>query len=127
MIKFKETILMLCLLFSGAFCYSNGMFNMGNGIVEGSNVTLNKASHGGPDRSSSIIASVNGHLLTVLFKDYLGEVLVEVTSDSGEPIEGTGTITPTGFQIYFPLAGDYIVYFTLPNGDEYYGEFSVTD
>jgi len=127
MIKFKETILVLCLFFSGAFCYANGMFSMENGIVEGSKVTLNKASHAGPDRSSSIIASVNGHLLTVLFKEYLGEVLVEVTSDSGEPIEGTATITPTGFQIYIPLAGDYIVYFTLPNGDEYYGEFSVTD
>lgn len=26
-----------------------------------------------------------------------------------------------------PAAGSYIVNFTLPNGDEYYGEFEVTD
>ena len=33
----------------------------------------------------------------------------------------------TYIQFYIPLAGDYIVNFTLPNGDEYYGEFTVTD
>ena len=32
-----------------------------------------------------------------------------------------------GFLMVFMLAGDYIVTFTLPNGDEYYGEFTVTD
>ena len=26
-----------------------------------------------------------------------------------------------------PNTGDYIVTFTLPNGDEYYGEFTVTN
>jgi hypothetical protein len=32
-----------------------------------------------------------------------------------------------GIANHIPLAGDYIVTFTLPNGDEYYGEFTVTD
>jgi hypothetical protein len=34
---------------------------------------------------------------------------------------------PNDLQIYIPNTGDYIVTFTLPNGDEYYGEFTVTD
>ena len=28
---------------------------------------------------------------------------------------------------YLPQTGDYIITFTLANGDEYYGEFTVTD
>ena len=52
---------------------------------------------------------------------------VEVTTASGAPVDGTTTITPNGIQIYIPNAGDYIVNFTLPDGDEYYGEFTVTD
>ena len=28
---------------------------------------------------------------------------------------------------YIPNTGSYVVTFTLPNGDQYYGEFEVTD
>jgi hypothetical protein len=35
--------------------------------------------------------------------------------------------TPNGYQYYIPNTGDYIVTFTLENGDVYYGEFTVTD
>ena len=71
--------------------------------------------------------TLNGHVLTIVFTENLGQVEVEVTTISGASVDGTSTITPNGIQIYIPLAGDYIVNFTLPNGDEYYGEFTVTD
>ena len=78
-------------------------------------------------RGSSIQASINGHYLTVVFTENLGQVAIEVTTSTGAPVDGTSTITPTGIQIYIPNTGDYIVTFTLANGDEYYGEFTVTD
>ena len=78
-------------------------------------------------KGSTIQASIIGHTLIVVFAENLGQVAVEVTTISGAPVDGTSTITPNGIQIYIPLAGDYIVTFTLPDGDEYYGEFTVTD
>ena len=34
---------------------------------------------------------------------------------------------PNGVMFYIPNTGSYVVTFTLPNGDQYYGEFEVTD
>lgn len=83
--------------------------------------------HGGLDKSSSILASIDGHYLTIAFTENLGQVQVEVTTATGNPVDCLSALTPNGMNIYIPLAGDYIVTFTLPNGDEYYGEFTVTD
>ena len=120
---------MLCLVLSGALCYANGAARTEN--LKGEDGTpieiINNANHCGSEKGSSIQASIDGHTLTVVFTENLGQVTVEVTTASGAPVDGTTTITPNGLQIYIPLAGDYIVTFTLPNGDEYYGEFTVTD
>ena len=35
--------------------------------------------------------------------------------------------TPNGVNFYIPNTGSYVVTFTLPNNDVYYGEFEVTD
>ncbi len=78
-------------------------------------------------KGSSIQASISGHTLTVVFTENLGQVLVEVATATGSPVDCISTQTPNGVNIYVPLAGDYIVTFTLPNGDEYYGEFTITD
>ena len=78
-------------------------------------------------RGSSIQASIYGHTLTVVFTENLGQVAVEIATASGISIECTSIQTPNGLQFFIPNEGDYIVTFTLPNGDEYYGEFTVTD
>ena len=78
-------------------------------------------------RGSSIQASINGHNLMVAFTENLGQVDIEVATASGISVQFTSTPTPNGVQCYIPNAGDYIVTFTLPNGDVYYGEFRVTD
>ena len=81
----------------------------------------------GYDKGAVIHASLNGHILTVVFSENLGEVAVDVLTASGSPVQGLSVLTPNGLQVYIPLTGDYIVNFTLPDGDEYYGEFTVTD
>ncbi|MBR2771124.1 MAG: DUF3244 domain-containing protein [Bacteroidales bacterium] len=78
-------------------------------------------------RGSSIQASINGHNLMVAFTENLGQVDIEVATASGISVQFTSTPTPNGIQCYIPNAGDYVVTFTLSDGDEYYGEFRVTD
>ena len=114
-----------CLLFLVSFSHANNTMvtkNDGTPIV-----VIEKTCHGSSEKGNSIIPTIDGHVLTVVFTENLGQVAVEVTTASGASVDGTTTITPNGVQIYIPLVGDYIVTFTLPNGDEYYGEFTVTD
>lgn len=126
--KVTTMVLMLCLTLSGAWCHASGVDRTENEKGEGIPIELIEAATlGGPDKSGSIIPTLDRHYLIVVFTENLGQVAIEVTTSTGGPVDGTSTITPTGIQIYIPDAGDYIVTFTLPNGDEYYGEFTVTD
>lgn len=118
---------MLCLTLSGAFCYAHGAARTN---VKGDGISIEiieKATHGGPDKSNSIVPFIDGHYLMVSFTENLGQVQVEITTASGATVDYTSVITPNGLQFYIPNTGDYIVTFTLANGDEYYGEFTVTD
>lgn len=125
--KVTTLVLMLCLVLSGALCYASGVARTENGKGVGSILTKKKAQHGGPDKSGSIIPSINGNVLTVVFSENLGQVAVEVSTTTGMSVEFTSVLTPNGLQVYIPNAGSYIVTFTLSDGDEYYGEFIVTD
>ena len=87
----------------------------------------NAVSHGGSDKSSSIQASIDGHYLTVVFLENLGTVHIEVTDTNGGAVALTDLYTPNGYNAYIYNTGSYIVTFTLTNGDEYYGEFEVTN
>ena len=119
----KLFVLLLGLTLTAVWCSINGAT-----LTDGySHIQIKASGVQNAPRSSSIHASIDGHTLTVTFTENLGQVAVEVTTASGAPVDGTLTITPNGIQIYIPLAGDYIVTFTLPDGDEYYGEFTVND
>ena len=127
--KVKTMVLMLCLILSGSFCHASGVARTEN--EKGKDGTpieiINSSSHGSPEKGNSIIATINGLIFTVVFTENLGEVVVEVSTATGGYVQLDSCLTPNGLQFYIPLAGDYIVNFTLPNGDEYYGEFTVTD
>jgi hypothetical protein len=127
--KVITLVLMLCLTLSGAFCHANGVAGQenkrGNDGIPIS--VIEKSNHTSSEKGNSILATLNSHMLTVVFTENLGEVTVEITTSTGGYVQLDSCLTPNGLQFYIPLAGDYIVNFTLPNGDEYYGEFTVTD
>ena len=92
-----------------------------------SNILIKEGNIQGAPKGNAIHASINGHMLVVVFSENLGQVAVEVTTASGGTVQTFNTPTPNGMQLYIPFTGNYIVTFTLPNGDMYYGEFTVTD
>lgn len=121
--KIKQFILLLGLLFPAAWCGANGMLSFdGLGHIEIKEGVLQ-----GAPKGSTIQASINGHALTVVFTENLGQVDIDVTTASGTPMSCFSIQTPNGVILFIPNAGDYVITFTLPNGDIYYGEFSVTD
>ena len=128
MYKLKEMILMLCFILSGALCYAHGEARMEKEQGEGIPIEIKESGiYTGPSRGNSIIPTLNGHVLTVVFSENLGQVSVEVATISGASVQCLSVLTPNGLQVYIPNAGNYIVTFTLSNGDVYYGEFTVMD
>ena len=122
-VKIKQLILLLGLLLPTIWCNAHTtLFSDGY-----SHITVKEKTVQGAPKGSSIQASISGHYLTVTFTENLGQVAVEISTAAGVTVDCSSTVTPNGLQFYIPLAGDYIVTFTLPNGDEYYGEFTVTD
>ncbi len=126
--KTMPLVLMLCFVLSGALCHASGA--AGRKMKEDGipiDIKESTGSLSGLDKSGSIHPSIDDNVLTIVFYENIGEVYAEVTTSTNLPVDATLTITPNGIQFYLPIAGDYIINFTLPNGDEYYGEFTVTD
>ena len=126
MAKLKTLILMFVLLSTTTFSYANltGPNEQGDGTpIE----IIGSVSNNSQDRGLTVNTYINGHNLMVSFSQNIGEVSVEITSLSGTTIYNVLIQTPTGQQFYIPTAGSYVITFTLSNGDEYYGEFVVTD
>lgn len=127
--KVTKMVLMLCLILLGALCYAHGVARTetekkGDGIPIS---VKEKVAHGDLDKSSYIHATIDGHLLTVFFTQNIGPVDIEVTTASGALVQTMCIFTPDGWQTYLIQTGDYVITFYLSNGDEYYGEFTVTD
>ena len=128
MYRLKEMILMLCLILSGALCHAHGEARIEKEQGEGIPIEIiESGSCTGPSRGNAIIPTLNGHVLSVVFNENLGQVSVEVSTAAGATVECLSVLTPNGLQVYIPNAGDYIVTFTLSNGDVYAGEFTVSD
>ena len=121
--KLKHFVLLLGLLMSAVWC---GAGVLGSLDVH-SNIIIKEGNVHSSPKGSSIQATIDGHTLTVVFTENLGQVTVDVTTVSGNPVTCMSTYTPNGVILYVTDTGDYIVTFKLSNGDEYYGEFTVTE
>ena len=127
--KIKNVVLMLCLLFSGAFCYAHGEARTKTEKDEREvPIELTECTGASSSDKSNVINSViDGHLLKVLFSENLGQVSVEITTVSGASVQCFSVLTPNGLQFYIPSTGDYLVTFTLSDGTVYEGDFEVED
>lgn len=121
--KIKQFIMLLGLMLPVAWCDANDALL----FDDFSHITIKEAIVQGAPKGYTINASIRNHTLMVSFSQNIGQVAVEITTITGVSVDCLSTMTPMGFQCYIPDAGDYIVTFTLSDGDEYYGEFTVTD
>ena len=121
--KHKQLVLLFAFMFTATWCNALGLVAY-DGL---SHIQIKESTVQGAPKGSSILASIDGHALTVVFTENLGTVHIEVTDTNGNPVEMNDMFTPNGYYAYIHNTGSYIVTFTLTNGDEYYGEFDVTD
>ena len=122
-LNLKQLVLLLGLLLPAVWCGANSI-NLMDGL---SHILIMEGNTHNTPKGSTIHATIDGHYLTVVFTENLGQVAIEITTSTGGYVQVDSCMTPNGLQFYIPNTGDYIVTFTLPNGDEYYGEFTVTD
>lgn len=122
-IKFKSLILWIAILLPITWCGATSL----NSFKGHSQINIKVAHVQGVPKASSIDATIDGHTLSIVFLEDLGQVTIDVSLVGGGEIETTVTYTPNGVNIYIPNTGSYVVTFTLTNGDVYYGEFEVTN
>ena len=119
----KHVALLLGLLMPAVWCGAHGTIS-----TDGySHITIMEGRVQSVPKGSSIQASIDGHTLTVVFTENIGLVEVEITTAEGLSVYYTMRNTPNGIIYNIPDTGDFVVTFTLENGDEYYGEFTITD
>lgn len=119
----KHVALLLGLLMPAVWCGAHGTIS-----VDGySQIFIQAGNVQGIPKGNTIQASIDGHYLMVTFTQDIGAVTMELDKVSGPVIFSFQAVTPDSFGFYLNQTGDYILTFTLANGDEYYGEFTVTD
>ena len=125
MFQIKKSIILCCILLMTALVFATTTSYVQS---DGGSILIKETNaHGGLDRSNTIEASINGHTLSIVFTQNIGHVTVEVATDTGTPVDSQSLATPDSAQFYIAATGNYVFTITLSNGDEYYGEFSVTD
>lgn len=127
MLKFKNLthiLLLLVTMTSALWCNATTIISTdGYSAIQINDTYVNSTPKG-----NTIQASIDGHWLSVTFTQDIGTLTMELEKVSGPVIFNYPTVpTPDSYQFYLNQTGDYIITFTLSNGDEYYGEFTVTN
>ena len=118
----KILILMACLFVPAAICLAESMGKIEKKQDEGTVVVIKKKNNSNSSDKDDpcITATISGHTLTMNFAQNIGSVLVEISDGQSFMV-----VTPDNVQAYITSSGSYTVTFTLPGGDEYYGNFVV--
>ena len=120
----KHVALLFGLLMPAVWCGAHGTISM-DGY---SQIAIKESDVQSNPKGNTIQASIDGHYLTVIFTQDIGTLTMELDKVSGPMVFSyPSVLTPDSFQFYLTQTGDYIITFTLANGDEYYGEFTVSD
>ena len=122
-LKTKKMLLMFILCVSASVSHAFCMESHDGYSV----INIKQAGVQEDPRTESILATIDGHVLAIVFTENLGQVNIDITTDSGATVNYNFMNTPNGVNYYIPNTGSYIVYFTFSDGDQYYGEFEVTD
>ena len=114
----KKVFFIICLIVP----FISGFKSTETFCVDGDPIIIKKSVvTGSSDKDDpGITATINGHALTVNFSQNIGSVLVEISDGQSFMV-----VTPDTAQAYITNSGSYTVTFTLPGGDEYYGNFVV--
>ena len=120
MAKAKKLILVCCMFLVASIVQANISAETLND--EDTPVLIKKkgANNGSEKDDVGITASISGHTLSINFAQNIGSVLVEISDGQSFMV-----VTPDNVQTYITSSGSYTVTFTLPGGDEYYGNFVV--
>lgn len=94
-------------------------------VLSSNNDNGNNSRYERSNEETLISGYINNHTLSVCFLQSIGEVMIEVCSVLGSTVYYSSAQTPTNCQFYIHNAGDYIVTFTLANGEQYYAEFEI--
>ncbi len=120
----KHVALLLGLLMPAVWCGAHGTISM-DGY---SQIIIKENNLHGITKGNTIQATLDGHWHSVTFTQDVGTLTMELEMVSGPVIFNYPTVqTPDSYQFYLNQTGDYIITFTLSNGDEYYGEFTITN
>lgn len=119
---FKSFLLLFLLL---PVWNSISCFTLNN--CDGGSIMLKETKVQQTPKSSYIEASVNGHYVSVSFTANLGNATIVVTTATGGTVDVTDYFTPNFYSAYIPNTGDYVLTIIFDDGDEYFGEFEVTD
>ena len=118
-----KQILLLIGIMLASVCVASNLSSLDGGSA----IIIKKSGVQETPRNVSVQASINDHTLALIINENIGQVTIEVTSSTGFTIFSTTTTTPDSESIFISTSGDYEFTITLSNGDEYYGEFTITD
>lgn len=93
--KIKRFILLLGLILPIAWCKAKGTLS----FDEYSHIAIKERVVQDAPKGSSIQASINGHVLTVVFTENLGQVAVEVSSVSGTSVHFSSNAQNKGVSV----------------------------
>lgn len=121
--NYKYLILLIGLLLLISWCGATVI----NSLDGFSHIFVKEGDVHSDPKGDAIEATINGHVLCVVFTENLGQVAIELSSVVEGDVDYAILNTPNGVNFIITNTGSYIVTFTLENGDMYYGEFEVTD